>query len=397
MKRYYYAMGLAALVLTFSACRKNDNDAPVEKENKFVRILVSDDASSSLTLLNPATGTQTPFTGSGPLLALYPTGSGRFAGVVNSSGNLVSFFDSGVEAHDDHAHLKGTPKWALTTSTRLKPAHFKAWGNQILAFNDGDGTLSAVKESDLHTQAATTTINAGTAHHGAMAIFNNGSIAVTVKTGTVAGSLPEKIKVIDASGNTLHTGNISTAGMHGNAGNGTLAAFGAPEGILTITDAGVEKLIPYPNGIGSNWLSTLHYGKASAKFIGVRAKFGVFLIDPTSNTISALYQSDKIKSASFDAAGRNVIILEENGTIRLFNPVSKTQIASANMTQLVFPATGGPAYTSSTKYVYLTNPEKGEVYMLRTTDLTLFKTVNISGKPGKIAMIGADLDKEDND
>jgi len=45
-----------------------------------------------------------------------------------------------------------------------------------------------------------TTSTGLTAHHGAMTKFNNGNYAITVKDGSIAGTLPERVKIINASG-----------------------------------------------------------------------------------------------------------------------------------------------------------------------------------------------------
>ncbi len=72
----------------------------------------------------------------------------------------------------------------------------KARAAEIITFNDGDGTLSIAKEADFHTAGKKMTlINAGNvAHHGAMTKFDNGTYAITVKDGSAAGTLPERVE-----------------------------------------------------------------------------------------------------------------------------------------------------------------------------------------------------------
>lgn len=395
MKNNYALVLCAVFVLAFAACKKDDVKNVEKQENQFVRLLVADDAGGKVTLIDPRKNTQDEFSISGASFALYATASKRFAAVVNGAGNKVDFFDSGIEAHDDHAHIKGTPKWGLTTATATKPTHFYAWENQIAIFNDGEGSISTALESELHTKAGMEKINTGAAHHGAMVIFNNGTYAVTHKDGSIAGTLPEKVKVISASGSVLHQGNIATKGIHGDAGNGVTALFGAPEGILKITATGTESLITYPADFGTNWLSGIYYGKASQQFIGLRAKFGVFIINEAGNAVETLYKSATLKSAAFDAAGKNVLVLEEDGTLHIFDAASKTEKAVKKL-GLTFPTTGGPAYTATAKYVYVTNPEAQAIHVLNTEDLSEARKITITGKPGKIVMIGADLESDEH-
>ncbi len=127
-KKPLLTAALLSLMLAFSACQPDDDGAQPkdQRENQFVRVLVADDASTNLFLLDPRNEKMETFTGQFAGNNLYPTASGRYAAVVNYANHFVQFFDSGIEAHDDHAHLKGTSKWALPTATAPKPSHFYA-------------------------------------------------------------------------------------------------------------------------------------------------------------------------------------------------------------------------------------------------------------------------------
>ena len=248
---------LAFFIFAISACKKDDTTQIVadESEYKYVRVLVSDELTNQISLVSPVTGTVENFNAQHPKSALYATASGRFATLIHRDFNFVENFDSGLEFHGDHVDTKGTPKFASLIGNVNKPTHFKSKGNEILTFNDGDGTLSTANEMDFHTAGAIMkTINAGNvAHHGAMTKFDNGNYAITVKDGSIAGTLPERVKIINASGAEVSASTIQTKGIHGNASDGKVSLFGSSSGILVVEQSGSQRLINYPAGFDAAW------------------------------------------------------------------------------------------------------------------------------------------------
>ncbi|MBT9394878.1 hypothetical protein KLP40_17060 [Hymenobacter sp. NST-14] len=248
-----YPLLAVAAAGAFTSCDKSDDEpAKPETESAFARVLVTDKTSTAVTLLNPAKNEQTAFTSSFGGSAVYTSSTGRWATLVNTNNNLVEFFDTGIERHDDHVHVKGTPKWGLTRSAAVKPTHVYSSHNQISIFNDGDASISYVAEGELHTQPAPANFATGPAHHGALARFDNGTYAVTHKNNTVAGALPEQVKLVNAQGAVVAAPTVSTQGIHGEAGDGQQALFGSASGVLVIRQTGEQRLIPYPAGAGSN-------------------------------------------------------------------------------------------------------------------------------------------------
>ena len=234
MKSSLFKTIFAILVVSgISSCEKSDDDtvSPAEEtEHKFIRVLVNDELSNTLSLVDPVKLAVETFQAQYPKAALYPTQAGRFAAVVHTSNHVVQLFDSGFEGHGDHVDLKGTPKFGALTGDGNKPTHFKSKGDEIITFNDGDGTLSIAKEADFHNSGAKMkTINTGNvAHHGAMTKFDNGSYAITVKDGSVAGSLPERVKIIDGAGKTIFESTVQTKGIMAMQVTGKLRFSGLP-------------------------------------------------------------------------------------------------------------------------------------------------------------------------
>src|SRR5690349_11007124 len=86
---YFFILFITA----FSACKKDNNNAPVptptETEHKHLRVLVSDELTNEMSLITPATGKVEKFTAKYAKSALYTTASGRFATLIHREFNLV--------------------------------------------------------------------------------------------------------------------------------------------------------------------------------------------------------------------------------------------------------------------------------------------------------------------
>lgn len=360
------------------------------QEYKYLRILVSDETSKQLSLVNPTNGTSTFFDAKFAKSALYTTESGRFAGVIHRADNTVETFDSGFEFHGDHVDTKGTPKFGALTLSSLLPTHFKSKLGEILTFNDGDGTLSVAKESDVHaSNASFTTINANLlTHHGAMATFSNGTYAVTEKDNSITGSLPEKVKVIDRTGKTLHAAKESTKGIHGNASDGTYAVFGSASGILVVESDGNQKLIPHPTDFGTAWFGTILETATTGKFVGFTAAKGAFLIDVVSNSITPIIESTKIMQCKASYNLSKIGVLLYSGEFILFDLKTLKTVKNGNIISAVSEtATQKPQFGLSERFVYITSPSTGELLQVNLSTLNTTK-IKTSASPYSITIFG---------
>ncbi|CCH55107.1 hypothetical protein BN8_04342 [Fibrisoma limi BUZ 3] len=391
---------VVSLGLFSTACdRNNDQPAPVEREAAFARLLVSDAETPALSLVNPAKGTsesfQAKFVGSN----LYPTKSGRFALVLNYANNYVQFFDSGIENHNDHAHVVGTPKWATLTSEAAKPTHTYFWGNRIAVFNDGEGSLTLTREEDLHNASVKPKIvKVDVPHHGAVVAYSNNTFAVTEKDGTVASTLPERVKIVDENGTVLKKSVLATKGIHGDAGNGQVALFGHPDGILVVDQEGNQRNITYPASIGKEWLGTVMYNEGADAFYGFSAKAGVYRIDVNQNKITPVLESTQIAAFRVDNEGRDVYALLNDGTLQSFDGKTNAPLRSAKVIDVIDPnAKVKPDMTISRRFIYITQPDKGEIRVVRRGTLTAAEALKVSGKPAKVIVIGAQQDVEKDD
>ncbi len=394
MKNNIYKIFLfVSLIGILASCKKTDEPTPkeVKTEHKYIRILVSDEVTTELNLLNPETGELKSFTSKFPKSALYTTASGRFATIIHRDNNFVETFDTGFEFHGDHVDVKGTPKFGALTGDMIKPTHFKSKGDEIITFNDGDATLSIAKESEFHTPGIKMkTINAGiTAHHGAMTKFDNGSYAITIKDGSVAGTLPERVKIINSAGVEVAASTIQTTGIHGNASDGKVSLFGSGSGILMVEQSGTQQLIPHPTNFGTAWFGTIMEAKTAKKLIGFTAAMGVYNINVVTKQITPIIESKDIMQCKIDYAGKNLLVLLFDGTLKIYDLATGIMKREGNVIEATAKdAKYKPILAGTDRYMYLLMQKSSEVYQINTDNFTDIKKTKISGAPHQLTILG---------
>lgn len=395
MKKHLFKVLLsAAFGAVLLACddKEKDDVTPVEEtEYKFIRVVVNDETSKELSLVDPVKLTAEKLEAQFPKSTLYGTQGGRFGAIVNGANNFVQLFDTGLEGHGDHVDVKGTPKFGALTGDGNKPTHFKSKGDEIITFNDGDGTLSIAKEADFHTAGKKMThINAGNvAHHGAMTKFDNGTYAITEKDGSAAGTLPERVKIIDASGKTLFASTIQTKGIHGNATNGSISLFGSSSGILAVEPTGNQQLIPHPADFGEAWFGSILEAKGAGKFLGYTAAKGVYVIDVAAKSVTPVLASTDIMQAKVDYAGNNVVILLHSGELRIYDLKTNALKISGSVTGATAKdETQKPQLEATSRYIYITRPKTGELLVVNAANLSKTNKVKVSATPYRLAILG---------
>lgn len=386
-----FSVALGALLVACDDDKEKEVTPVEETEHKFIRVLVNDENSRELSLVDPVKLSVEKFEAQYAKSALYGTQGGRFGAIVNGANNSVQLFDTGFEGHGDHVDVKGTPKFGALTGDGNKPTHFKSKGDEIITFNDGDGTLSIAKEADFHTAGKKMThINAGNvAHHGAMTKFDNGTYAITVKDGSVAGTLPERVKIIDGTGKTLFPSTIQTKGIHGNATNGSVSLFGSSSGILAVEPTGNQQLIPHPADFGDAWFGTILEAKGAGKFLGFTATKGVYLIDVASKAVTPVLASADIMQAKVDYAGNNLVVLMQNGELRVYDLKSNTlKISGSVIGATAKDETQKPQVEATSRYIYITQPKTGELLVVNAGNLSKVNKVKVSSTPYRLSILG---------
>jgi len=396
MKNKFHKLLFLFALSTFALSCSNDDDTngnnadETSKEYKYLRVLVSDEKTTELSLVNPVNATALFFNAKFAKSALYTTESGRFAGIIHRADNTAETFDSGYEFHGDHIDIKGTPKFGALTGQSLLPTHFKSKKGELMTFNDGDGTLSVAKESDVHMVGAKLkTINAGLlAHHGAMATFSNGTYAITEKDNSITGSLPEKVKIIDNTGKTLFAAKEVTKGIHGNASDGTYAVFGSASGVLVVESTGNQKLIAHPADFEKAWFGTILETSYAGKFVGYTAAKGAFLIDVVNNTIKPIFESTDIMQCKVSYNHKKLGILLHSGDIKLYDLGSLQLVKSIKLiSETAKDSKQKPQLVLTERFAYVTSPTTGELVQTSFSTMSSVK-IKTSSTPYRITILG---------
>lgn len=398
---FYKLIFLFALSATLFSCSNDDDTTPETPkealtEYKFLRILLSDEKTTEITLVNPVEATTSSFNAKFAKSTVYTTESKRYAGIIHRASNTVETFDSGFEGHGDHVDVDGIPKFGALIGQSLMPTHFKSKSGELMTFNDGDGTLSVAKESEINTAGAKfKTINAGLlAHHGAMATFSNGTYAITEKDNSVAGTLPEKVKIIDNSGKTLFNSTVATKGIHGNASDGTYVVFGSASGVLVVESNGKQKLIALPADFGTAWFGTILETKAQGKFVGYTAAKGAYLIDVASETIKPILASTAIMQCKVSFNATKLGILLHTGEFKLYNLTSlQLEKEGKVIPETATDAALKPQIQLTENFGYITSPTTGELLQLNLSTMAIAKKIKVSSTPYMITILGFENSK----
>jgi hypothetical protein len=389
------------MATALAACKKDNTPTEpipeaITKEHKFLRVLVADETSATLSLIEPSTAKITAFTGKYPLASIYGTSSGRYAAVLYGAQNLVEVFDSGLQSHDDHIDVDGIAKWASITANGTKPTHFKSKNNESLIFNDGDGTLSVGNDADFNTaNARFKTINAGLLpHHGAMGQFTNGNYAITATASS--GASPTRVIITDKNGTLVYPSSQEVGAIHGNASDGQNAVFGAftsqaatAGGILVVAQNGAQRLIPNPDGFGAFRLATILYAESAKKFIGYVATKGAYFIDLTGNKITPIYAGADAFQCKVDYAGKNLLVLTLDGKLRIYDLLNGSLKKESTAIAAVAPAdTYKPVLEATARFAYVAIPAAGEVHQIDLTDFNKVVKHKVTAHPVRLTLFG---------
>ena len=207
-----------------------------EPEKALGRLLIGDGERGALSVIDLESGevAQDRFDLVERAGRIYPTKSGRFAIAVSSDANTAHLLDGGIflEAHGDHHDLVEVPAQRLGVDLEGdRPVHLYVGGEWAAIFYDGSGDVVLVNEHELEEQGAAyvpVRFNVGP-HHGAAVPLEHDLVATTIKHPDFPANpdarRPIGAEIRDMDGNVLYRAE-GCPDLHGDAGNGHLAAFG---------------------------------------------------------------------------------------------------------------------------------------------------------------------------
>ncbi|MCH7413199.1 hypothetical protein MM213_06870 [Belliella sp. R4-6] len=412
MKKYF-AFASALLFASMIGCQEKED--PILEEPKFEETesewirLASWNESSRISLITPVSGdiAQPDLSAFQSTSANYVSSTGRYIVSIERADGNVRFFDTGIENHDDHGHAYA-PKWLSSNAAAPLPTHFSSTNGNIIIFNDGDGTVTFVREANMEVPSFTPTViaNIGNGvHHGAASWLKGNKLAVTFKDEGTAGALPQRVKIINTTGQVLYEKEgVSVTGIHGDASNGDYVVFGGTEGVILASSDNQISLIPNPSPLEStsgNWMGTIKANDNVNKFYGYARNHGVFEIDPAAGTIKPTFLSNNIKTYLLSADGGHLIVQTNDNVVKVFDTTSGNELASKTVTvaenvnagarkgadeleHYRMMSEGNPVLTASENYLYVLEADKTKIHV---RNLKTLNTVAVMDAPSGISNI----------
>ncbi len=373
------------------------------------RLLVGDGETGKMSIIDLKKGAvqQDAFDMGSRAGRIYATKSGRFAIAVSSDANTVHVFDGGIyrERHGDHFdQVTGPVKQIDVDLTGDRPVHLYVSGKWSAIFYDGSGDVVLLNETELKKKGADykpPKLNAGPHHGGAVPLAHD-LFAVTVPHPDFAANpkdyrLPIGANIVDLSGKVLFR-QEGCKDLHGDAGNGHVAAFACRGGVLTVeADHGKYKgrFIPFPEGVSKDLRLTAIWGYPGLDhFFPIGSDVGLYAANAKKGVMKQLVPaSDALKpvNAAVSHDGKALLVVMSDGELRKYDTRKLDLLASAR-DFLATPVEAGfwarPHVTTIPGAVFITDSVGGKVLQLDDKNLKVVKSWEIAGNPTKVAFVG---------
>ena len=338
---------------------------------------------------------------------IYATKSGRFAIAVSSDANTAHVFDGGIylEAHGDHFDQVEDDVERLDIDlSGDRPVHLYVGSEWATIFYDGSGDVVFLEEHELEEEGSDYVppkLNFG-AQHGAAVPLEGELFAVSAQHPNYESDpgeyrLPVGAEIVDLDGNVLHR-DEGCEGLHGDSGNGHMAAFGCMGGVLVVEahDGDYEGMfIGAPEGSPDDFRITSVWGyQGLDHFFGLGSAVGLYVVDPEEGTMEQFIDaSEDLRpiNVSMSHDGEALLVLMSDGELRMYDAHDLDLLASAD-DFLTEPVETGfwarPHFVTAPGAVFITDSLGGEVMQLDDHDLEVVNHWDVAGNPTKVAFVG---------
>ncbi|MEM6843506.1 MAG: WD40 repeat domain-containing protein [Bacteroidota bacterium] len=419
MKNLRLSLMLLSLTwLTFSC--SDDDPAPdvsqsfSDLEGEYIRLAMMANGNQMM-VMNPMsetiTSTVNETLSQGEFTRYYVSPTGRYLVSVERGENQTRFFDSGIINHNDHGH-ENPAQWLGKVVASEIPTHYSATGDDIVLFNDGDGSIVHIEESRLEfNDYQPPVIPVATQHHGAAVRLDNGLFAVTFRDESMEDILPQMVKLVDEQGQVqVDDESVRVGRIHGDASNGRVALFGSTDGLLAAYNDRTLALIPNLEGMNAesgNWIGTVRGHDNLDVFYGWARAQGLFRIDPASQSMTRFYEGDDVKSFFFSEDGTYLILHKTDDEVMVFNAATGSEMtqeviaiapdveyenarkeAPTELERLRLMEEPERVLSASSEFLYVLEPSQTEVNILRLSDLSSVKTLTLDSPVDVIMRVG---------
>ena len=372
------------------------------------RLLVGDGEEGKLSVIDLESGDveQARFDLGARAGRIYATKSGRYAVAVSTDANTAHLFDGGIfmEPHGDHFDLvEGDVRKLPVDLSGDRPVHLYVDGEWASIFYDGSGDVVLINEHELEEMGDSyvpAKMNAGPQHGGVVPLAHD-LFAVTTKHPEYPANSeyrsPIGAEIRDLDGNTLYSAE-GCEGLHGDAGNGHMAAFGCVGGVLVLeADHGEYShvFVPAPEGSPEDFRLTSVWGYHDLHhFFALGSAVGLYIVEPEEVEMEQLIPSTDSLSpiqVALGQGGETLFVVMSDGELRMYDAHDLDLLAS-NAGFLTTPVEAGfwarPHVATANGAVFITDSVGGEVLQLDGHDLEVVRHWDVDGAPTKIAYVG---------
>lgn len=329
------------------------------------------------------------FTVPGPAAGIYATSGQHHAVLIHRNENRVTFIHSGLRLLDHGNHqdlIKTLPHVLQTLNVGRQPTHFFSHEDQMVIFNDQDGTNVLLNESQLGLSLDYQTVPAEIPDHGAPALLGKHLLIGYLKLNRVDAFDLESQKVVQQFPNC--------PALHGETRLNNTVAFGCSDGVLLISESKGQlssQKISNPAGTpeGTRVGTVLSHPKAST-FFGNWGK-GVVRIDPINGLKPIALGSNYIKG-NFSADGNLVLVLTADGVLHEILPEGTVQRQTRVVTPVDLTVAGAPrpSFAVHGHWAFITDPSVGEIVQFDVQTGQVTERFKVGGTPTGIVALSAE-------
>ncbi len=380
------------------------------------RLLIGDGEEGKVSVIDLETGAvdQGRFDLGSRAGRIYSTKSGRYAIAVSSDANTAHVFDGGIfmEPHGDHFDLvEGEMRKLLLDLSGDRPSHLYIGDEWASIFYDGSGEVVLINEHELEEHGDSyvpVRMNAGPQHGGVVPLEGD-LFAISTKHPDYPDNpdarLPIGAEIRDLDGHVLYSAEGCDS-LHGDAGNGHMAAFGCLGGVLVLEahDGEYSHVFIAPDGAADDFRITTVLGYHGLHhFFGLGSAVGLYIVEPEDEAMELLIPAtDDLRpiQVQLGHGGETLLVVMSDGELRVYD-AHDVELLASKRDFLTTPVETGfwarPHLATAPGAIFITDSVGGEVLQLDAHDLEVVEHWHVEGVPTKIAFVGIVGEAEGHD